>query len=245
VILDYFSEDFSEENEIHSNGLRSWWCFPYISMGGLIQKTLMKLRYKATLSILGAACLTSSAQAALYTYSLSGDDDLAIFTGNSTGSSLTEHANASGGWTVPISGSFNSNEDYFYITLHNYFSDGNIAGFINGVEVTSLTWERTGDVRAPLGYSAGATLSGNVAYTPPVASVQGVIGANPFSSLATNTTSLTGVSAPGATGSVNGPAAGQTYVYRTPTSALPVPEPSAAILGALAGMSCLLRRRRA
>ena len=79
----------------------------------------------------------SSAQAAVYSYNVSADNDMTLYTGNITGSSLTQHVVQNAGWATANVGSFTSTDNYVYVVGMNFGSVGSFAGFINTIDIST------------------------------------------------------------------------------------------------------------
>ena len=191
----------------------------------------------STLALATSLGLTALSNAAVYTYNMSADNDMTFYTGNSTGTVLTEHFNQTARWATPITGTLTSFDDYIYVVGMNFGGPGSFAGYINGIDVSTLPWETTINVAGALtGYTGSSTL-----YNPPIPDVAGQILIQPFSP-AVLTGSLAGVGIPGVANSIDIAGAGTAQIFRLDVNS--IPEPSTTLLGAAAGMLCLFRRRR-
>ncbi len=198
---------------------------------------MTKLITSSALAFAASLGLTAISNAAVYNYNMSADNDMTFYTGNSTGTLLTEHFNQTAAWSTPITGSLTSFDDYLYVVGMNFGSVGSFAGFINGIDITTVPWETTIDVSGALtGYTGSSTL-----YNPAIADVAGQIMIQPFSP-AVLTGSLAGVGIPGVADSIDIPGSGSAQIYRVAVNN--IPEPSSALLGAAAGLLFLFRRRR-
>lgn len=195
--------------------------------------TIMKLI--PSLLLASVSCL----QAAVYSYNMSADNDMTLYSGNITGSSLTEHFNQTAGWGTPNTGSFISTDDYIYVVGMNFGSVGSFAGFINTIDVSTVPWTISSDVSGSLtGYTGSST-----AYNPLTAAISTLIGTETFTPAAL-TGSLAGVGIGGVADSVDIPGSSSAFIYRTDASNFAVPEPSTTFLGVSATVLALFRRRR-
>jgi len=180
----------------------------------------------------------ASAQAAVYNYNMSSDNDMTLYSGNITGSSLTEHFNQTAGWATPNVGSATSTEDFIYVVAMNFGSVGSFAGFINTIDLSTVPWEISSDISGSLtGYTGSSTL-----FNPSISEVSTLIGTETFTP-ASLTGSLAGVGIAGVSDAVDVPGFTSAFIYRTEASNL-VPEPSTTLLGFGAVSLVLLRRRR-
>lgn len=187
------------------------------------------------LFILAAA---SSVQAAVYNYNMSADNDMTLYTGNLTGSSLTQHMVQSAGWGTPNVGTFTSTDPYVYVVGMNFGSIGSFAGFINTIDVSTIPWDISSDVSGSLtGYTGSSE-----AFNPLIGEVSTLIGTETFTPAAL-TGSLAGVGIGGVADSVDIPGFSSAFIYRTNASNL-IPEPSTALLSFGAVTLALFRRRR-
>lgn len=181
----------------------------------------------------------SSLQAAVYNYNMSADNDMTLYSGNLTGSSLTEHFNQTAGWGTPNVGSFTSTEDYIYVVGMNFGGPGSFAGFINTIDISTIPWDISSNVSGSLtGYTGSST-----AFNPLTPEVSTLIGTETFT-LAALTGSLAGVGIGGVADSVDIPGFDSAFIYRTDASNFNVPEPSTTLLGFGAATLALFRRRR-
>lgn len=181
----------------------------------------------------------TSVQAAVYSYNMSADNDMTLYSGDITGTTLISHFDQSAGWATPNTGSFTSTEDYIYVVGMNFGSVGSFAGFINTIDVSTVPWEISSDVSGSLtGYTGSST-----AFTPLTSEVSTLIGTETFGPAAL-TGSLAGVGIAGVADAVDIPGFSSAYIYRTEAANFPVPEPSTTFLGVSAAALALLRRRR-
>lgn len=195
--------------------------------------TIMKL---IPLLILTSA---ASLQAAVYNYNMSADNDMTLYSGNITGSSLTQHMVQSAGWGTPNVGSFVSTENYIYVVGMNFGSVGSFAGYINTIDVSTVPWDISSDVSGSLtGYTGSST-----AFNPLIPEVSTLIGTETFTPAAL-TGSLAGVGIGGVSNAVDIPGFSSAFIYRTDASNFPVPEPSTTLLGFGAAALAIFRRRR-
>lgn len=133
--------------------------FSYCDRAGETQSTMITLISTSALLLATSLGLTALSGAAVYTYSMSSDNDMTFYTGNSTGTVLTEHFNQTAVWSTVISGSLTSFDDYIYVVGMNFGGPGSFAGFINGVDVSTLPWETTINVSGAItGYTGSSTL---------------------------------------------------------------------------------------
>ena len=182
----------------------------------------------------------TSLQAALYNYNMSADNDMALYTGTITGSSLVEHFNQTNDWDTPNVGSFNSNQDYVYVVGMNFTLVASFAGFINNTDLSTIPWEVSTNVSSSLtGYTGNTTT-----YNPVISEVAALIATETFSPAALTGDISEGVGIAGVADAIDIPDGDQTaYIFRTAASNL-VPEPSTTLLGFGAAGLALLRRRR-
>lgn len=182
----------------------------------------------------------TSIQAATYTYNMSADNDMTLYSSNLTGTTLTEHFNQTAGWGTPNTGSFVSFEDYVYVVGMNFGSVGSFAGFINTIDVSTVPWELSSDVGSSLtGYPGGGT-----SYNPLLAEVATLISTEIFTP-ATVYTGGAGIGIAGVTNGITISGGNSAFIYRTPvTNFENVPEPSTVLLGFGAATLMLFRRRR-
>lgn len=193
------------------------------------------------LSLLSAA----SVSAATINYNFSVDNDNSIYTGNASGTSLSLVSHSSNGWVTPESGTLSTTDQYLYVWAANYGGPGSIAGFIDGVDLSTLPWERTGEISSQL-----TSYAQNVSFTPLQSDIQNIIANETFAPapLATFTPNMfNGVSVAGVSGALNIERS-SAFVYRLQIndSSSAVPEPSSTLaLGALTLLGLTSRRRRA
>lgn len=181
----------------------------------------------------------TSLQAAVYNYNMSADNDMPLYTGNITGSSLTQHMVQSTGWATPNVGSFTSTDNYIYVVGMNFGSVGSFAGFINTIDVSTVPWDISTNVSGSLtGYTGFSE-----AYNPLIGEVSTLIGTTTFSP-ASLTGSLAGVGIGGVADSVDIPGFSSAFIYRTDASNFAIPETSTALLGFAATALVCFRRRR-
>jgi hypothetical protein len=181
----------------------------------------------------------SSLQAAVYNYNMSADNDMTLYSGNITGSSLTEHFNQTAGWGTPNVGSFVSTDNYLYLVGMNFTSVGSFAGFINTIDISTVPWDISSGVSGSLtGYTGSST-----AFNPLISEVSSLIGTETFTPAAL-TGSLVGVGIAGVADSIDIPSSSSAFIYRTDASNFSIPEPSTTLLGFGAATLALLRRRR-
>jgi hypothetical protein len=183
----------------------------------------------------------TSVQAATYTYNMSADNDMTLYSSNLIGSTLTEHFNQTANWSVANTGSFVSFENYIYVVGMDYGSVGSFAGFINTTDVSTVPWELSSNVASALtGYTGSTTL-----YNPPIADVATLIPTETFTPAAIYTGGA-GIGIPGVTNGITIPDDSSAYIFRSRvTNFENVPEPSTVLLGFGAVTLALFRRRRA
>lgn len=192
------------------------------------------------LLILGAA----SSHAAVFTVSLSGDNDFTLYTGNASGSSLTEHVNQVTDWNFATNGSFSSNDSHIYVSVVNWGGPGNFHGFINGVDITTVPWETTGNILPQI-----SNFVSHPSFNPIVSDIEAIATNETFSPAFAVNTTVIGV--PGASSGLFVQSGFTGQVFRTSVenfgvTVSAVPEPSSAVaLAGLLASSLLLRRRNA
>jgi PEP-CTERM motif len=205
-------------------------------------EAIMKRYAFATLA-LSLLALTSQAQAQTITFNLDSDNDMALYVGNATGSSLRQVANQTTVWNTATTGSFTllPGEDYFYMVGMNYGGAGDIGGTLNGISVTSLAGWVSKDVTAgisgfPVGYFAGVE-----SFNPVLSEIQSLVAAGGFT-----TTPTLGA---GAASTVVGgptfilPSGSTATLFRQAVTAV-APEPGTLALLALGGLALIKRRRK-
>lgn len=198
-----------------------------------VRHLIMKLI--PSLILVSASCL----HGAVYSYNMSADNDMTLYTGNITGSSLTEHFNQTAGWGTPNTGSFVSTDPYVYVVGMNFGSIGSFAGTINIIDISTIPWDVTTDVSGALTVYTGTT----EIYNPAISEVSTLIGTETFSPAAL-TGSLAGVGIAGVSDSVDITGFSSAFIYRTEAGNVSVPEPSTALLGFAAVALGVFRRRR-
>ena len=180
-------------------------------------------------------------QAATYNFNMSADNDMTIYTGTVTGASLTEHFAQTDDWDTPNVGSFTTSDDYIYVVGMNFTLVASFAGFINNIDISTVSWEISSDVSGSLTGYNGTTTS----YNPLISEVSSLIATETFVPASLTGDISEGVGIAGVADAVEIPDGNQSaYIFRTAANNV-VPEPSTTLLGFGAAALALLRRRMA
>jgi len=182
----------------------------------------------------------SSLHAAVYNYNVSADNDMALYTGNATGSSLVQYVEQTGSWEVPNVGTFVSSDDYVYVVGMNFTLQASFAGFINTIDLSTVAWEVSSDISGSLtGFAGDST-----AFNPLISEISALIATETYTPASLTGDTVTGVGIAGVANTVEIPDGNQTaYIFRTLSTNI-VPEPSTTLLGFGTAAFALFRRRR-